>query len=117
MLNWKIEIFKEKADKNEEKLKLILKKYYDIKVSLENYNENSNEITKYNIIINSIKKKNYTNFEYRLKLESDIFKNIAEESDKELIKNLLEINPEKRMTAEEVLNLPMFQKLKFRFDE
>ena len=117
LLNWKIEIFKEKADENEEKLKLILKKYYDIKVPGENYNENSNENTKYNIIICSIKKRYYNNFEYRLKLESDIFKNIAEESDKELIKNLLEINPEKRMTAQEVLNLPMFQKLNFRFDK
>ena len=117
LLNWKIEIFKEKADKNEEKLKLILKKYYDIKVPGENYNENSNENTKYNIIICSIKKKHYNNFEYKLKSESDIFKNIAEESDKELIKNLLEINPEKRMTAQEVLNLPMFQKLNFRFDK
>ena len=117
LLNWKIEIFKEKADNNEEKLKLILKKYYDIKVSLENYNENSNEITKYNIIINSIKKRHYNNFEYRLKLESDIFKNIAEESDKELIKNLLEINPKERMTAQQVLDLPMFQELNFRFDK
>ena len=117
LLNWEIEIFKEKADKNEEKLKLILKKYYDIKVSLENYNENSNENTKYNIIICSIKKKHYNNFEYKLKSESDIFKNIAEESDKELIKNLLEINPEKRMTAQEVLDLPMFQELNFRFDK
>ena len=43
-------------------------------------------------------------------------KNIKE-SDKELIKNLLEINPEERMTAQEVLNLPMFQELNFRFDE
>ena len=117
LLNWKIEIFKEKADKNEEKLKLILKKYYDIKVSEENSNENLDENRKYNNIINSIKKGHYNNFKYRLKLESDIFKNIAEESDKELIKNLLEINPEKRMTAQEVLNLPMFQKLNFRFDE
>jgi len=113
LLNWKIEIFKEKADKNEEKLKLILKKYYDIKVK----EKNSNEDKKYNTIINSIKKGHYNNFEYRLKLESDIFKNIAEESDKELIKNLLEINPEERMTAQEVLNLPMFQELNFRFDE
>ena len=113
LLNWKIEIFKEKADKNEEKLKLILKKYYDIKVK----EKNSNEDKKYNTIINSIKKKKYNNFEYRLKLESDIFKNIAEESDKELIKNLLQINPEERMTAQEVLNLPMFQELNFRFDE
>ena len=113
LLNWKIEIFKEKADKNEEKLKLILKKYYDIKVK----EKNSNEDKKYNTIINSIKKGHYNNFEYRLKLESDIFKNIAEESDKELIKNLLEINPEKRMTAEEVLKFKMFQKLNFRFDK
>ena len=113
LLNWKIEIFKEKADKNEEKLKLILKKYYDIKVK----EKNSNEDKKYNTIINSIKKGHYNNFEYRLKLESDIFKNIAEESDKELIKNLLQINPEERMTAQEVLNLPMFQELNFRFDE
>lgn len=117
LLNWKIEIFKEKADKNEEKLKLILKKYYDIKVSEEKSNKNLDENKKYNIIINSIKKKNYNNFEYRLKLESDIFKNIAEESDKELIKNLLEIIPEKRMTAQEVLDLPMFQELNFRFDK
>ena len=113
LLNWKIEIFKEKADKNEEKLKLILKNYYDIKVK----EKNSNEDKKYNTIINSIKKKKYNNFEYRLKSESDIFKNIAEESDKELIQNLLEINPEKRMTAQEVLNLPMFQELNFRFDK
>ena len=113
LLNWKIEIFKEKADKNEEKLKLILKKYYDIKVK----EKNSNEDKKYNTIINSIKKGHYNNFEYRLKLESDIFKNIAEESDKELIKNLLEINPKERMTAQQVLDLPMFQELNFRFDK
>ena len=117
LLNWKIEIFKEKADKNEEKLKLILKKYYDIKVSGENSNENLNENTKYNIIIHSIKKGHYNNFEYRLKLESDIFKNIAEESDKELIQKLLEINPKNRMTAEEVLKHKMFRELNFRFDK
>ena len=116
LLNWKIEIFKEKADENEEKLKLILKKYYDIKVSEENSNENLDENRKYNNIINSIKKKNY-NFKYRLKSESDIFKNIAEKSDKELIQNLLEINPKKRKTAQEVLNLPMFHELNFRFDK
>ena len=117
LLNWKIEIFKEKADKNEEKLKLILKKYYDTKVPEENSNENLDENRKYNIIINSIKERNYNNFEYRLKLESDEFKNIAEESDKELIKNLLEINPKERMTAQQVLDLPMFQELNFRFDK
>ena len=117
LLNWKIEIFKEKADKDEEKLKLILKKYYDIKVSGENSNENLNENTKYNIIIHSIKKRHYNNFEYRLKLESDIFKNIAEESDKELIQKLLEINPKNRMTAEEVLKHKMFRELNFRFDK
>ena len=117
LLNWEIEIFKEKADKNEEKLKLILKKYYDTKVPEENSNENLDENRKYNIIINSIKERNYNNFEYRLKLESDIFKNIAEESDKELIKNLLEINPKERMTAQQVLDLPMFQELNFRFDK
>jgi serine/threonine protein kinase len=111
LLKWEIETFKVNAVTNEEKLRLILNKYYDLKVPNKNWNEGIN----YNIIYNSIRRGDYDNFEYRLK--SDIFNNNEEESNKELIKNLLEINPSRRMNAQKVINLQMFKDLNFRFEE
>ena len=99
-----------KKDMAKKMAKKILEKVYDIKHLDEEWNENIN----YNIIINSIDKGNYKEFEYKLK--SDLFKPNEDEDNKKLIQNLLEIDPKKRMTAEKVLNLDMFQKLNFRFE-
>ena len=111
LLNRQTGIFKltEKND-NKKKVKELLKKFYDIK-----YNENWNENINYNIIVNSIVGGEYNKFEYRLK--SDLFRSNKNEENENLIRNLLEINPQKRMTSNQVINLPMFTNLNFRFEE
>ena len=100
---------KEKND-NRKKVKELLNKIYDIK-----YNGNWNDNINYNIIVNLIKKGEYNKFEYRLK--SNLFIPNEDEDNKNLIRNLLEIDPQKRMTANQVINLPMFTNLNFRFEE
>ena len=111
LLNRKIGIFKVNNAKDKKDMaKKILENVYDIKHLDGEWNEDIN----YNIIINSIDKGNYKEFEYKLK--SDLFKPNEDEDNKKLIQNLLEIDPKKRMTAEKVLNLDMFQKLNFRFE-
>ena len=110
LLNRKIGIFKINNDKDKKEMaKKILKNFYDIKYYGE-WNENIN----YNNIINLIDRGNYSEFQYKLK--SNLFKTNEDEENKKLIQNLLDIDPTKRMTAEQVLNLDMFQKLNFRFE-
>ena len=110
LLNRKIGIFKVNKDNDKREMtKKILKNFYDIK-----YNGEWNENTYYNIIANSIDNGDFNDFEYKLK--SNLFKQNENEDNKKLIQNLLEINPEKRMTAEQVLNLDMFKNLNFRFE-
>ena len=103
-----------KKEVEKSKLKLLLEKFYDIKIHGGDWNENIN----YNEIMNLIDNNDfdYQGFEYHLKesVFSDI-KNILNE-DKELIANLLDLNPSKRKTADEVINLTMFPKLFYTFD-
>ena len=96
-------------DKNKLILKNILENYYDI-----NLHETHNDNTKYNIIINKISNDEYNSFEAKLK--SNLLTDINNE-DKELIENLLQIDPSKRKTAEEVLNLKMFKDLQYQFED
>jgi len=100
-----------KKDGNKKKIKEILKKCYDIKFLKGDWNQNIN----YNVIANSIEKNEYKDFECKLK--SDLFRANEDEENKHLINNLLEINPEKRMKVDEVIDLKMFTNLNFRFEE
>ena len=92
-------------------LEYILKKFYNIKqLDLE---MNSGNI-QYQMICNQIKGNNFTEFEYQFKpelLEVDGLNN----EDKELITKLLELNPEKRMNADDFINSPMFHKYNYKF--
>ena len=74
----------------------------------------NNENTQYQMICNQIKENNFTEFEYQFKpelLEVDGLNN----EDKELITKLLELNPEKRMNADDFINSPMFHKYNYKF--
>ena len=111
LLNRKIGIFKVNNAKDKKDMaKKILENFYDIKFLDGEWNDYSH----YNMIINSIDIGNYSEFQYKLK--SNLFKPNEDEDNKKLIQNLLEIDPTKRMTAEQVLNLKMFQNLNFRFE-
>ena len=88
-------------------MKELLKNYYIIRLKVAKKNDDI-----YDDVIEYINIGNYASFEYELKLDSDLFSNIINE-DKELIKELLEINPITRLTAEKLLNLPMFSSLDF----
>ena len=92
-------------------LEYILKKFYNIKqFDLEVNSVN----TEYQMICNQIKGNNFTEFKYQLKpelLEVDGLNN----EDKELIKKLLELNPEKRMNVDDFINSPMFHKYNYKF--
>ena len=102
---------KKKDDKKKKKIIEILKKCYDTKYLEGDWNQNSN----YNAIANSIEKKNYGDFEYKLK--SDLFRPNEDKENKDLINKLLEINPKKRMKVDEVIKEKMFTDLNFRFEE
>ena len=64
-----------------------------------------------------IKNGEYNKFEAKPNWENEFFKDIKNEEDKNLIKKLLEIDPKKRPTADEVLDMDMFKKLNFTFEE
>ena len=102
---------KKKDDKKKKKIIEILKKCYDTKYLEGDWNQNSN----YNAIANSIEKNNYNDFEYKLK--SDLFRPNENKENKDLINNLLEINPKNRMKVDEVIKEKMFTDLNFRFEE
>ena len=98
---------------NEKILKGILKNFYRIKIDGSDWNEDIN----YNDIVNFIKNGEYNKFEAELNWENEFFKDIKNEEDKNLIKKLLEIDPKKRPKADEVLDMDMFKKLNFTFEE
>ena len=109
LLNVEIGIFLKDIPKDNMRKQLlhIINKFYD--VEYKNYNENTID----NEIYNSIKKDIY---EIKFKLKENIFRPDENEENKTLIKNLLEIDPSKRMKAEEVINLPLFKDLHYEFE-
>jgi len=109
LLNVEIGIFLKDIPKDNMRKQLlhIINKFYD--VEYKNYNENTID----NEIYNSIKKDIY---EIKFKLKENIFRPNENEENKSLIKNLLEIDPSKRMKAEEVINLPLFKDLHYEFE-
>ena len=113
LLNREIGIFLKNLPKNSPRKQLlyIIHQFYDISFININYNE----ATKDNIIYNSIKDGKYNNINFELK--EDIFRRNEDEENKKLIKNLLEVDPIKRMKAEDLINDPMFTKLNFKFEK
>jgi len=111
LLNRETGIFQltEKND-NKKKVKELLQKFYDIKEKGD-WNVDIN----YNKIIGLIEMGLYNKFESRLK--PNLFNSNEDEDNKELIQYLLEINPQRRMTSNQVINLKMFTNLNFRFEE
>ena len=107
LLKKKAGVFVIKNKGQQEILKDLLQNYYIIRLNVAQRNIDINDD-----VIEYINIGNYASFEYELKLDSDLFSNINNE-DKELIKKLLEINPIRRLKADELLNLPMFSSLDF----
>lgn len=107
LLKKKAGVFVIKNKGHQEILKDLLRNYYIIRLNVAQRNTDINDD-----VIEYINIGNYASFEYELKLDSDLFSNINNE-DKELIKKLLEINPIRRLKADELLNLPMFSSLDF----
>jgi serine/threonine protein kinase len=107
LLKKKAGVFVIKNKGQQEILKDLLQNYYIIRLNVAQRNTDINDD-----VIEYINIGNYASFEYELKLDSDLFSNINNE-DKELIKKLLEINPIRRLKADELLNLPMFSSLDF----
>jgi serine/threonine protein kinase len=107
LLKKKAGVFVIKNKGQQEILKDLLQNYYIIRLNVAQRNTDINDD-----VIEYINIGNYASFEYELKLDSDLFSNINDE-DKELIKKLLEINPIRRLKADELLNLPMFSSLDF----
>lgn len=111
LLNKKVGLFSTQKDNaGKEQLKNILKNCYDIKVQNSEWNDDN---INYNIIISFIIDNRYDQFQYKLK--DNMFLNNEAIDNKELIKNLLEIDPSKRKTAEQVLNEKMFKDAKLSF--
>ena len=110
-----IKEMKEKRMKvdSEKILKDILIYFYRIKIDGSDWNEDIN----YNTIITFIKNGEYNKFEAELNWEYLFFEDINNEEDKNLIKKLLEIDPKKRPKADDVLDMDMFKKLNFTFEE
>ena len=100
-----IKEMKEKRMKvdSEKILKDILKSFYRIKIDGSDWDEDING--------------EYNKFEAELNWEYEFFEDIKNEEDKNLIKKLLEIDPKKRPKADDVLNMDMFKKLNFTFEE
>ena len=101
------ENIKKKEIINEEILKYLLENFYDIRIPDNDWNNNIN----YNQIKNWIKQGSYDIFESKLK--SNLLADINEE-DRDLIENLLQINPAKRMNADNFLKSPLFEGLKIK---
>ena len=108
------EMKEKKMEVDSEKiLKDILIYFYRIKIDGSDWNEDIN----YNKIITFIKNGEYNKFEAELNWEYEFFKDINNVEDKNLIKKLLEIDPKKRFKVDEVLDMEMFKKLNFTFEE
>jgi serine/threonine protein kinase len=110
LLNVEIGIFLEDIPIDDERKQLlhVINKFYDVEYKI--YNENTID----NAIYNSILKDKYDDIKFKLK--ENIFRPDENEENKALIKNLLEIDPSKRMKAEEVINLPLFKDLHYEFE-
>ena len=110
LLNVEIGIFLEDIPIDDERKQLlhVINKFYDVEYKI--YNENTID----NAIYNSILKDKYDDIKFKLK--ENIFRQNENEENKKLIKNLLEIDPSKRMKAEEVINLPLFKDLHYEFE-
>jgi len=103
-----LEIDQEVEDIRRTRLQYILKEFYDISAHEGDWNEDIN----YNEIINCIKDKEYEKFNYKLK--DSLLTGINEE-DKEIITKLLEINPAKRWTANDLINSNLFKRKEYKF--
>jgi len=110
LLNVDIGIFLKDIPIDDERKQLlhVINKFYDVEYKI--YNENTID----NAIYNSILKDKYDDIKFKLK--ENIFRPNENEENKKLIKNLLEIDPSKRMKAEEVINLPLFKDLHYEFE-
>ena len=90
-------------------MQFILQNCYDTKYR----NNEWNKFSEINKIINNIKENIYDTFQYKLK--DNLFPINEDKDNKELINNLLEIDPSKRKTVEQVLNEKMFKDAKLSF--
>ena len=102
-----------KKEKLKEILKMILEEHYDIKISPSSdadWNKNIN----YNLIINWVDKGKYNQFDSKLK--SDLLKGIHDD-DKEILEELLKIDPAKRISAEKFINKQIFHDLEYRLKD
>lgn len=102
-------IYEDKRNKDRQ-LNYILTKFYDIKYENGDWNKSDYVIR----AINLIKKGRYDGFQFRIKPK--YFNDNEDQDNIDLINNLLQINPEKRWKADQVLNLPMFQYFQFEND-
>ena len=110
LLNQKIGLFStQKNISKDQKLQFILQNCYDTKYR----NNEWNKFSEINKIINNIKENIYDTFQYKLK--DNLFPINEDKDNKELINNLLEIDPSKRKTVEQVLNEKMFKDAKLSF--
>ena len=92
---------------------MILEEHYDIKISPSSdadWNKNIN----YNLIINWVDKGKYNQFDSKLK--SDLLKGIHDD-DKEILEELLKIDPAKRISAEKFINKQIFHDLEYRLKD
>jgi serine/threonine protein kinase len=105
-------IYEDKTNKDRQLncVHYILTKFYDIKYGNGDWNESDYVMR----AKNSIKKGKYDEFQFRIKPK--YFNDNEDQDNIDLINNLLQINPEKRWKAEEVLKLPMFQYFQFEND-
>ena len=100
---------KKMKDSGEKMLKFILEKKYDIKVNGLDWNTN----IKYMDIIRFIRNGEYNRFQYKLK--DEVLVDIKEENDKNVIENLLKINPEERWSVQNLFDSTLFKILDYKF--
>ena len=110
----KTESFAQKTEKKikdsgEKMLKFILENKYDIKVNGKDWNKD----IKYMDIIKFIRNAEYERFQYKLK--DEVLIDIKDDYDKQIIENLLEINPNKRWSVEKLFSSTLFDNLDYKF--
>ena len=105
-------IYEDKTNKDRQLncVHYILTNFYDIKYGNGDWNESGYVIR----AKNSIKKGKYDEFQFRIKPK--YFNDNEDQDNIDLINNLLQINPEKRWKADQVLKLTMFQCFQFEND-
>ena len=92
-------------------LKSILSRY-KININKKEYNINNSD--DFNFLKNIIERKNFK--EYNFEEELNTIDEINDQDALDLVNNLLKINPEKRLTAEEALNSAYLSKFKDKFE-